>query len=158
MTVSIIVDGMACKFSAAHFLAGHPKCGRLHGHNYHASVKITGSIDKNGMVLDFVDAKAAIQSELDELDHRLLLPAISNRMIITEAGENTTIAFDKKHYSVPSSDVLLLPLPAITAEMLAKYLHSKIKVRFPGFKIVVRVAETCSASAEYGENGNGGTG
>jgi len=157
MTVSIIIDGMACKFSSAHFLAGHPKCGRLHGHNYHASVKITGSVDKNGMVLDFVEAKLAIQLELDELDHRLLLPATSTRMVITEAGGNTTIEFDGKHYSVPASDVLLLPLPAITAEMLAKYLHSKIKARFPGFKIVVRVSETCSAAAEYGENGNGGT-
>nr|MDO8112335.1 6-carboxytetrahydropterin synthase [Candidatus Sigynarchaeota archaeon] len=148
---------MACKFSSAHFLAGHPKCGRLHGHNYHACVKITGSINKDGMVLDFVDAKQAIQLELDALDHRLLLPAVSPRMVIASAGTNTTIAFDGKSYSIPSSDVLLLPLPAITAELLAKYLHSKIKARFPGFKIVVRVAETCSASAEYGENGSGGT-
>ena len=119
-------------------------------------MKITGSINKHGMVLDFVEAKAAIQQELDVLDHKLLLPATSPRMVIQEAGANTTIEFDKKSYSIPTSDVLL-PLPAITAEMLAKYLHNKIKARFPGFKIVVRVAETCSA-AEYGEDGNGGTG
>ncbi len=158
MTVSIIVDGAECKFSSAHFLAGHPKCCTLHGHNYHASVKITGSINKQGMVLDFVEAKASIQAELDELDHKLLLPATSPRMVIQEVGTNTSIQFDQKTYSIPSCDVLLLPIPAITAELLAKYLHAKLKARFPGFKIVVRVAETCSAAAEYGENGNGGTG
>ena len=48
MATSIIIDPAACKFSAAHFLAGHPKCSRLHGHNYHVRVKLSGELDGKG--------------------------------------------------------------------------------------------------------------
>jgi 6-pyruvoyltetrahydropterin/6-carboxytetrahydropterin synthase len=75
MATSIIIDPSACKFSAAHFLAGHPKCGKLHGHNYHVRVRLTGDLDVRGMVIDFIEAKRVISNELDLLDHALLLPS-----------------------------------------------------------------------------------
>jgi len=77
MTTSITIDGAACKFSAAHVLAGHPKCGRLHGHNYHVGATFTGDVDAAGMVLDFAVLKQALQDAIEPLDHRLLLPALA---------------------------------------------------------------------------------
>ncbi|MEX2717938.1 MAG: 6-pyruvoyl tetrahydropterin synthase family protein [Candidatus Sigynarchaeota archaeon] len=148
MATSIIIDASACKFSAAHFLAGHPKCSRIHGHNYHSRVRLSGELDSKGMVVDFLEAKRAIGEELDRLDHVLLLPARSLDMTITEQGDQVEISFDNKKYSIPRGDCVLLPLAAITAELLAGYLAGRIGARFPGVRVSVRVAETCTSSAE----------
>ena len=151
MSTSIIIDSAACKFSAAHFLAGHPKCSRLHGHNYHCRVRLSGELDARGMVVDFLEAKRVIGEELDLLDHVLLLPSRSPDMAIAEHGDQVGITFDGKAYSIPRGDVVLLPLSAITAELLARYLRERIAARFPDVRVSVRVAETCTSSAEAGD-------
>jgi hypothetical protein len=69
-------------------------------------------------------------------------------MTLARAGDQVEIDFDHKHYSIPAGDVVLLPLAAITAELLAGYLRERVKARFPGVSVSVRVAETCSSSAE----------
>jgi len=148
MTTSIIIDPAACKFSSAHFLAGHPKCSRLHGHNYHVRVKLSGELDARGMVADFLEVKRVVGEELDLFDHVLLLPARSPDMAITGQGDQVDVSFDGKKYSIPKGDVVLLPLAAITAELLAGYLRGRIAARFPGVRVSVRVAETCTSSAE----------
>jgi 6-pyruvoyltetrahydropterin/6-carboxytetrahydropterin synthase len=148
MATSIIIDSSACKFSAAHFLAGHPKCGKLHGHNYHVRVRLSGELDARGMVVDFIEAKRVITNELDLLDHALLLPSRAEDMRLARASDQVEVEFDGKHYSIPAGDVVLLPLAAITAELLASYLCGRIKIRFPGVSVSVRVAETCTSSAE----------
>jgi len=55
----------------AHFLPGHKKCGRPHGHTYKVEVIIEGE-NKNGMIMDFGDMKDAIRAVLSEYDHRSL--------------------------------------------------------------------------------------
>jgi len=63
-------------FSAAHRLEGHPKCGRLHGHNYTVIVEIEGLTDVNGMVLDYGDLDKIVKPAIiDPLDHRYLVSA-----------------------------------------------------------------------------------
>ena len=62
-------------FDAAHHLPRHPgKCRNLHGHTYRLQVWCEGDVDPvSGMVVDFADVKAAVQSRvLDALDHTLL--------------------------------------------------------------------------------------
>ena len=60
------------KFDASHYLPKHPKCGRMHGHTYHLEVEIVGSVDENGMIMDFGNIKEHIQPIIDILDHRTL--------------------------------------------------------------------------------------
>ena len=67
-------------FSACHFLPGHDKCNRLHGHNYAIHMHLTGEIDGTGMVYDFVKLKKAMKSIADELDHCVLMPGDSNEV------------------------------------------------------------------------------
>jgi 6-pyruvoyltetrahydropterin/6-carboxytetrahydropterin synthase len=55
----------------AHFLPGHKKCGRPHGHTYKVEVVIEGE-KKNGMIMDFGDMKEIIRRVLAEYDHRSL--------------------------------------------------------------------------------------
>jgi 6-pyruvoyltetrahydropterin/6-carboxytetrahydropterin synthase len=63
-----VVDHIDC----AHFLPGHGKCGRMHGHTYKIEVSIEGEVQENGMVIDFYDLKQGVKEILQEFDHRLL--------------------------------------------------------------------------------------
>lgn len=59
------------EFAAAHFLTNyHGKCEQLHGHNYKLIVTVTGPLQADGMVLDFVELKQVVRQEIiDVLDH-----------------------------------------------------------------------------------------
>ena len=151
MSYKVIVDGVQYKFSSAHFIVGHEKCGRIHGHNFHVSVEISGPLDNHHFVVDFMDVKNAINETGDKLDHRILIPATAKDLIIKESRDNIDFSFNGKKYSVPKEDACLLPLPAITSELLAKYFHDVIAPRFKGYKVKVRIGETSSSFAEYGE-------
>ena len=58
-------------FSAAHNLREYQgKCERLHGHNWQVEVRFASlEINKEGMVIDFTEAKKTLKSVLDVLDH-----------------------------------------------------------------------------------------
>ena len=47
------------KFNAAHFIAYPGFRERLHGHNYHVTVRVTGELGPDGYVLDFGIVKRA---------------------------------------------------------------------------------------------------
>lgn len=61
-------------FEAAHQIKGYPgKCARLHGHNWVVEAVIEGKeLDDLGMLIDFKDAKKALNTVLDRFDHRFL--------------------------------------------------------------------------------------
>ncbi len=66
----------------AHFLPGHPKCGRLHGHTYKVELIVEGQV-KGGMIIDFADLKHALREALAQYDHRpwndfLEYPSVAN--------------------------------------------------------------------------------
>lgn len=62
------------EFDAAHFLPKyHGKCENLHGHTYKMVVKLEGTPDKEGMVMDFIQLKNLVKSKvIDKLDHAML--------------------------------------------------------------------------------------
>jgi len=57
--------------SCAHYLPGHPHCGKLHGHNYVIEVCVTGSL-VNGMVIDFGTLKTVFEAVKARYDHGTL--------------------------------------------------------------------------------------
>lgn len=81
--------GITEYIDCAHYLPGHEKCGRLHGHTYTVDVIIEGE-KKGGMVVDFADLKKEVREALGEYDHRsfnefLEYPSVEN---ITEMLAN----------------------------------------------------------------------
>ena len=64
--------GITDYIDCAHFLPGHPKCGRLHGHTYKIEIIIEGETGSEGMVLDFGEMKQNLQSVLGQYDHQSL--------------------------------------------------------------------------------------
>jgi 6-pyruvoyltetrahydropterin/6-carboxytetrahydropterin synthase len=59
-------------FSSAHQLRGYRgKCENLHGHNYRVEIYARGrELDNIGLLVDFVELKAAADEIVNYLDHR----------------------------------------------------------------------------------------
>lgn len=66
-------------FDAAHYLPNYKgKCSNVHGHRWEVEIKVTGEKKSNGMIIDFVELKKALNEVLDELDHQLLNDILEN--------------------------------------------------------------------------------
>jgi 6-pyruvoyltetrahydropterin/6-carboxytetrahydropterin synthase len=78
-------------------------------------------------VLDFTRLKRALRTVVDRLDHRMLLPTESALIRVTRAGEEVQAAYRDKRYVFPASDVVLLPIPNTTAEMLARWISQELR-------------------------------
>ena len=115
------LDGweLGITFSACHFLPGHSKCNRLHGHNYAVHLHVTGEPDRSGIIHDFVELKGAMRSVADGMDHCVLMPGRSKAVKLTLSGGQWEVSFADKRYSFPESDVKVLDLEVVSAEMLA---------------------------------------
>lgn len=111
-------------FAAGHALRGYKgKCENVHGHNYKVQVTVGGEqLNATGLLMDFVELRAAIKALVERLDHRFL---------------NDLTPFDK-----------LNP----TAENLAKYFCEELEPQVlpHGLRIqAVTVWETDTTSATF---------
>lgn len=67
------------QFDASHLLPGHPKqCKNLHGHTYILEVSVIDKMGLDGMVLDYGDLKAIVESVIKDYDHAFLCNKDSN--------------------------------------------------------------------------------
>ena len=64
--------GITEYIDCAHFLPGHAKCGRLHGHTYKIELVVEGETRAGGMVVDFGELRQRARAVLEEYDHRHL--------------------------------------------------------------------------------------
>jgi 6-pyruvoyltetrahydropterin/6-carboxytetrahydropterin synthase len=137
-------------FCAAHRLEGHPKCGRLHGHNYVAIVTIySTALDGLGMVFDYNLLDAAVKPVVDELDHKYIV-SISN---ITGGCPYYAVAKER-------GDAVAPGIFTSTAENIAEYLAHEIQSfmkkrnvwRANLWSMTVTVKETPKSDATYVED------
>jgi 6-pyruvoyltetrahydropterin/6-carboxytetrahydropterin synthase len=116
--------GIELDFAAAHLIPNHPKCGKLHGHNYRTEIRLLGdALNSMGFLIDFGDLKAAASNVIAALDHSFLNESIP------------------KEYQ-PTS-----------AEHIAAYIHHNLSESLGNrvkLEMFVRVWETQSSWAEYG--------
>ncbi|NVM16245.1 MAG: 6-carboxytetrahydropterin synthase [Candidatus Lokiarchaeota archaeon] len=153
MSYKVIVNATYIKFSASHLLKEPFKCSKLHGHNYYVSVEVEAPLDENYFVVDFIELKENIKSIVKPLDHRILVPELSSDHAISETSEAIELVTNtNKRYIFPKTDVMLLPLPATTSELLAKYIHDKLKEIYSDKKITVKLEESKSTTAVYKGN------
>lgn len=144
-------------FAASHFVIFKDgKREPLHGHNYKVSLKGEALELESDMVFDFLDIKPIVREVCDSLDHKLLLPGDNANLKILDAKTNwEIIPKDGSFFSIPKSDVLILPIANTSAERLAIYLANKIqeitKERFDfTFKVMeIEVEETRGQCAIY---------
>jgi len=151
MGFKVIVDSVDTKFSASHFLKAPLQCTRLHGHNYYVSVQVSDNLDTNHFVVDFTDLKKNLRSIVKLMDHYILIPTESDELEIRDEKDSIEIITANKRYVFPREDVFFLPLPATTSELLAKYIHDKLKEVYKDKKISVKVSESKSTMAVFEE-------
>jgi 6-pyruvoyltetrahydropterin/6-carboxytetrahydropterin synthase len=114
-------------FSSGHFITynGH-QCEPLHGHNYRARISLEGALDQNFYVVDFSHIKRIMKRVCDSLDHRMLVPLQNALLTLEITDEQVKVCYAQRCYVFPREDVVLLPIPNTTAEMLAQYICGQV--------------------------------
>jgi len=148
MSMFVELDGWRAKlrFSACHFIPGHPTCGCLHGHTFAVSVRLSGE-PQDEFVIDFIELKGMVRSICDSLDHRILIAAQDPRLNITlgERECEVVVRDTKKRYVLPREDVVVLPLSSVSSEALCVYIANLLKERLSHMpnitEVLVRVDE-----------------
>jgi len=114
-------------FSAAHFITYNGDvCEPLHGHNYHVAAEVHGQLDENQYVVDFIALRDALQTIVDELDHRMLLPTDHPTILVKEQGKEVTVTHGERRWVFPREDCVLLSMVNTTAELLARYIGCRL--------------------------------
>lgn len=128
-------------FDSAHFLAGYDgKCGNLHGHRWRVlltaqSETLREDQQQKGMCVDFAELKKDLRTELDALDHVLIIEQGSLR-------ESTMKALQEEKFQVVE-----MPFRP-TAENFARYFYELFTLK--GYPVAkVEVYETPNNSAVY---------
>ncbi|MBL8821625.1 MAG: 6-carboxytetrahydropterin synthase [Planctomycetia bacterium] len=155
-TVRVTKDHLT--FCSGHFITYEGACcERLHGHNYKVAVEVSGPLDDNHYVFDFIALKKFTMQISDELDHRMMLPTQSRFIKVQVDGEQVNVSFEKKRWSFPLDDCILLPIENTTAELLAKYIAGRLRIslkkecNFTPSTLTVEVEESHGQSAIYCE-------
>ena len=126
MRIEIDGEYSGIKFSASHIIPGHDKCGRLHGHGYILHLVLYGEKAADGMVMDFVDAKEGTEEIVDELDHRVLLPARSPDGQDQEGAGGRGPGRERRGMYSPNEDVAILDIAQTSAEELAELVLERL--------------------------------
>ncbi|MFT3883047.1 MAG: 6-carboxytetrahydropterin synthase [Gemmatales bacterium] len=145
-------------FCSGHFITYEGGlCERLHGHNYKVAVEVSGPLDDNHYVFDFIALKRLTMQISDELDHRMMLPTKSKLIKVETVADQVNVSFEKKRWSFPLDDCVLLPIENTTAELLAKYIAGRLRksllseCQFTPTTLSVEVEESHGQSAIYSE-------
>ena len=119
------------KFSCAHFLIfpdGSKE--RLHGHNYSVQVEIEGDLSDHGLVIDFLDAKPVVRDLCDSLDEHWLVAGEHPELKLEHhADGHSTVVYREFRYTVPTPEILVLPISNTSVENLATWFGRELKRR-----------------------------
>lgn len=114
-------------FSAAHFITFNGNiCERLHGHNWRVAAELTGLLDENGYVFDFIALRDQLQKTVDALDHRVLLPTQHDKIKVREDQNEVEATFEERRWVFPREDCILLPVANTTAELIAHWIGQQL--------------------------------
>ena len=115
-------------FSAAHFITFNGNiCERLHGHNWRTAVELTGPLDENRYVFDFIALRDAMQKIVNELDHHVLLPTKHAQIRVHSDEREVTATFESRRWVFPREDCVLLPVVNTTAEEIAAWIGARLQ-------------------------------
>lgn len=156
-TFSIKVYKEYFNFAASHFMIFKDGTREpLHGHNYRLKLKGNALALDNDMVFDFLDIKPIVRDVCNRLDHKLLIPKLNPHLTISEKNKNIEMTVpDGSLFSIPATDVLILPIENTSVERLAIYLAHEIKkivlekFKYEFSELEIEVEETIGQSAVF---------
>ncbi len=131
MSVLFVNDLTSIDFSYLHNQRG------LLGESLSLGIRLSGSLDEQGMVLDFADVKRQVKQIVDEhFDHKLIVPARSAQLRTDKWDNRIELKFSwgdnmqLKHIS-PTGAVCLLDAKDVTPETLASAIAEMLQERLP---------------------------
>lgn len=142
MRVGVAVRGIYY----THAIAGHPKCGRLHGHAGRVELSVDGPLQSNGMVEDFGELKHVLRQMTEPLDHRTLVPDAEihpeGRRWVWKNADGERVLLEHDPY--------ILGVTVVTAENLAQWVLGNLISSMPPSirSATVRFYETDDSYAE----------
>jgi 6-pyruvoyltetrahydropterin/6-carboxytetrahydropterin synthase len=112
----------------------------MHGHNYKVVVSLTGTLDRQGMVIDFGEVDKVLKPIIDELDHYTLFSEDN-----LEQHPDIYAIFEEHGWAKK------LFVRHSTAEELARYFYQRVIValKWPANNVKVLVQETPRNEALY---------
>ena len=123
----VLLEKDTLVFSAAHFITFNGNvCERLHGHNYRVRCRVSGALDENGYVIDFIALRDALTEIVGRLDHHMLLPQHHATIKVTESDGEVTARFEERRWVFPTEDCVILPIANTTAELMAGWIGSEL--------------------------------
>jgi len=154
---SIRVYKQYFNFASSHFMLFKDGSREpLHGHNYRVQVRGNAPELDDDMVFDFLNIKPIVRKICDSLDHKLLIPKNNPNLTIEDREKNYNIVTkDESVFSIPKTDVLLLPIENTSAERIAAFLAYEIKkevqlqYNFEFLELEIEVEETPGQSAVF---------
>ncbi len=130
--VRLFVDGL----TVIDFSCLHPERGLL-GESWLLDVELEGSLDDQGMVLDFGEIKRYVKQTVDEgFDHRLLVPIRHAATEFQEKDQRCDVSFRcssgrEIRHSGPASATCLIDSDEITPESLARAIAERLQPGLP---------------------------
>jgi 6-pyruvoyltetrahydropterin/6-carboxytetrahydropterin synthase len=103
-------------------------------------------------VLDFTRIKRLLRTVVDRLDHRMLLPTRSERVRVQQSGNEIVATYQDRRYVFPASDVVLLPIPNTTAEMLAQWIGGEIEAMLSPAELAQTTAMEVEVEESFGQS------
>ena len=97
-----------------------------HG-NVIATVEVEGTLDQNAYVFDFIELKKRAKAITDELDHHMLLPTRNAFITLEEGPRSVRVRYKDREWVFPRDDCVLLPIENTTAELLARYIATRLR-------------------------------
>jgi len=115
------------QFDSAHFATYGGNCEPLHGHSYRVCAEVEGELTEDSWVIDFTRIKTLLRQICQEIDHRMVLQAESRILSIASQDESWRVVTPAgTTYTLPSSDVVALPIDNTTAERLAEWFCGRL--------------------------------
>ncbi len=137
-TVNVIEIAKEFHWEMGHRLPFHEGgCRNVHGHSYRMRVSVSGTLDSNGMVVDYFDLRRILDPVIDRIDHAFLCDR-SDAVMLAFLEENNL----KR---------VVVDFPS-TAENIALWLLGQVAQELQGYEniaeIAVRLHETDNTYAE----------
>ena len=117
--------------------------------------RITGDLDCNFYVFDFIALKNRLRAITDELDHRMMLATANPFIRVEEGPRSVHVTYREREWLFPREDCVLLPIENTTAELLARYIGQRLLADLAehhGYRpdlLRVEVEENIGQSATY---------
>jgi 6-pyruvoyltetrahydropterin/6-carboxytetrahydropterin synthase len=100
-------------------------CQNIHGHSYRMNVELEGTLDANGMVLDYFDLKEIVEPIVQRIDHSFLCDESDAEMLAFFAANPL------KHVVVPFRT---------TAENITAWMIRQIGESLASYANITRIA------------------